>query len=104
MRRRPVLCWKRQNCSAQNGLILVLYQPFENYPDLIKHAARRNGATAQVAGGVPAMCDGVTQGQDGMELSLLPTLLRTPPRLHCPMICLTPPFIWVSVIRSCRAL
>jgi len=37
---------------------------------MIKHAARRNGATAQVAGGVPAMCDGVTQGQDGMELSL----------------------------------
>ncbi len=39
-------------------------------PDLIRAAARRAGATAQVAGGVPAMCDGVTQGQPGMELSL----------------------------------
>ena len=50
--------------------MLSAHQPFAGYPDLIKHAARRNGATAQVAGGVPAMCDGVTQGQDGMELSL----------------------------------
>ena len=55
--------------TAYNDM-LSAHQPFENYPDLIKHAARRNGATAQVAGGVPAMCDGVTQGQDGMELSL----------------------------------
>ncbi len=50
--------------------MLSAHQPFENFPPLIKHAARRNGATAQVAGGTPAMCDGVTQGQDGMELSL----------------------------------
>lgn len=50
--------------------MLSAHQPFEKYPSLIKHAARRNGATAQVAGGVPAMCDGVTQGRDGMELSL----------------------------------
>lgn len=55
--------------TAYNDM-LSAHQPFANYPDLIKHAARRNGATAQVAGGVPAMCDGVTQGQDGMELSL----------------------------------
>ena len=51
--------------------MLSAHQPFENYPPIIKHAARRNGATAQVAGGTPAMCDGVTQGKDGMELSLL---------------------------------
>ena len=50
--------------------MLSAHQPFEKFPPLIKHAARRNGATAQVAGGTPAMCDGVTQGQDGMELSL----------------------------------
>lgn len=55
--------------TAYNDM-LSAHQPFATYPDLIKHAARRNGATAQVAGGVPAMCDGVTQGQDGMELSL----------------------------------
>ena len=55
--------------TAYNDM-LSAHQPFAGYPDLIKHAARRNGSTAQVAGGVPAMCDGVTQGQDGMELSL----------------------------------
>ncbi len=55
--------------TAYNDM-LSAHQPFETFPSIIKHAARRNGATAQVAGGVPAMCDGVTQGQDGMELSL----------------------------------
>ena len=50
--------------------MLSAHQPFERYPDLIRSAARDAGGTAQVAGGVPAMCDGVTQGQDGMELSL----------------------------------
>lgn len=55
--------------TAYNDM-LSAHQPFERYPSIIKHAARRNGATAQVAGGVPAMCDGVTQGRDGMELSL----------------------------------
>ena len=55
--------------TAYNDM-LSAHQPFAGYPELIKHAARRNCATAQVAGGVPAMCDGVTQGQDGMELSL----------------------------------
>ena len=49
---------------------LSAHQPFESYPGLIRTAARDAGATAQVAGGVPAMCDGVTQGQSGMELSL----------------------------------
>jgi len=55
--------------TAYNDM-LSAHQPFERYPDLIRAAARRAGATAQVAGGVPAMCDGVTQGQPGMELSL----------------------------------
>src|SRR3546814_3163323 len=50
--------------------MLSAHQPFETYPALIREAARALGATAQVAGGVPAMCDGVTQGRAGMELSL----------------------------------
>jgi phosphogluconate dehydratase len=55
--------------TAYNDM-LSAHQPFEDYPKLIRAAARKVGATAQVAGGVPAMCDGVTQGQPGMELSL----------------------------------
>jgi len=55
--------------TAYNDM-LSAHQPFERYPDLIRAAAARAGATVQVAGGVPAMCDGVTQGQPGMELSL----------------------------------
>ena len=50
--------------------MLSAHQPFERYPNLIRETARANGGTAQVAGGVPAMCDGVTQGETGMELSL----------------------------------
>ena len=55
--------------SAYNDM-LSAHQPFYNFPDLIKQEARNHGATAQVAGGVPAMCDGITQGEAGMELSL----------------------------------
>ena len=55
--------------SAYNDM-LSAHQPLEEYPALIKAAAREVGATAQFAGGVPAMCDGVTQGRPGMELSL----------------------------------
>ena len=55
--------------SAYNDM-LSAHQPFEGYPGLIRVAARDAGATAQMAGGVPAMCDGVTQGHAGMELSL----------------------------------
>jgi phosphogluconate dehydratase len=55
--------------TAYNDM-LSAHQPYEAYPALIREAARIAGATAQVAGGVPAMCDGVTQGQTGMELSL----------------------------------
>ncbi len=55
--------------TAYNDM-LSAHQPFERYPDLIRAAAAKAGVTVQVAGGVPAMCDGVTQGQPGMELSL----------------------------------
>ena len=56
--------------TAYNDM-LSAHQPYGRYPEAMKLYAREVGATAQVAGGVPAMCDGVTQGQDGMELSLL---------------------------------
>ena len=55
--------------NAYNDM-LSAHQPLGAYPDIIKEAARSEGCTAQVAGGVPAMCDGITQGQPGMELSL----------------------------------
>ena len=55
--------------SAYNDM-LSAHQPYEHYPEAIRDMARANGATAQVASGVPAMCDGVTQGEDGMGLSL----------------------------------
>jgi len=55
--------------TAYNDM-LSAHAPLQQYPDLIKAEARKWGATAQVAGGVPAMCDGVTQGTPGMELSL----------------------------------
>ncbi len=55
--------------SSYNDM-LSAHQPFQEYPEIIKQAARDVGMVAQFAGGVPAMCDGVTQGRDGMELSL----------------------------------
>ncbi len=55
--------------SAYNDM-LSAHQPLQTFPALIKQAAEKQGAVAQFAGGVPAMCDGVTQGQDGMDLSL----------------------------------
>ena len=70
---KPVLkALKRPNIgivSAYNDM-LSAHQPLDKFPALIKLAAQTRGCTAQFAGGVPAMCDGVTQGQDGMELSL----------------------------------
>ena len=56
--------------TAYNDM-LSAHQPYHDYPDRIKQAVRDVGSVAQVAGGVPAMCDGVTQGQPGMELSLI---------------------------------
>ena len=67
----------RQLIKANIGIItafndmLSAHQPYETYPELLKKACQEVGSVAQVAGGVPAMCDGVTQGQPGMELSLL---------------------------------
>jgi phosphogluconate dehydratase len=55
--------------TAYNDM-LSAHKPYEHYPERIREQARRSGASAQVAGGVPAMCDGVTQGEAGMELSL----------------------------------
>jgi phosphogluconate dehydratase len=55
--------------TAYNDM-LSAHKPYESYPQIIRQAAAKFGATAQVAGGVPAMCDGVTQGEAGMELSL----------------------------------
>lgn len=55
--------------TAYNDM-LSAHQPYERYPEFIREVARQSGITAQVAGGVPAMCDGVTQGRAGMELSL----------------------------------
>ena len=56
--------------TAYNDM-LSAHQPFETYPQMIRETAREVGGVAQVAGGVPAMCDGVTQGQPGLELSLI---------------------------------
>ncbi len=68
--------WLNQAQKSNIGIVtayndmLSAHQPYATYPDQIKEAALRFDATAQVAGGVPAMCDGVTQGRPGMELSL----------------------------------
>ncbi|WP_204266555.1 dihydroxy-acid dehydratase domain-containing protein, partial [Escherichia coli] len=51
--------------------MLSAHRPYDHYPERLKKALLESGAIGQVAAGVPAMCDGVTQGQDGMELSLL---------------------------------
>ena len=56
--------------SAYNDM-LSAHQPYQSYPDIIKAAVKETGGVAQFAGGVPAMCDGVTQGQPGMDLSLM---------------------------------
>ena len=55
--------------TAYNDMVSA-HQPYQNYPNQIKKALSEEGAVAQVAGGVPAMCDGITQGNEGMELSL----------------------------------
>ena len=55
--------------SSYNEM-LSAHAPYKSFPDIIKQAAREHGGVAQFAGGVPAMCDGITQGNAGMELSL----------------------------------
>ena len=68
----PVVAQRPPHIGIVNAYndMLSAHAPLQHYPDLIKDEARHLGATAQVAGGVPAMCDGVTQGAQGMELSL----------------------------------
>ncbi len=67
----------KQFSKANIGIVtsyndmLSAHQPYETYPDIIREAVKEVGSVAQVAGGVPAMCDGVTQGQPGMDLSLM---------------------------------
>src|SRR5690606_41544102 len=56
--------------TAYNDM-LSAHQPYESYPEQIRGILRRMGATGQVAGGVPAMCDGITEGEAGLELSLV---------------------------------
>jgi phosphogluconate dehydratase len=62
--------WANIGIVTSYNDMLSAHQPYERYPEIIRDAARKVRATAQVAGGVPAMCDGVTQGFEGMELSL----------------------------------
>ncbi len=90
--------------TAYNDM-LSAHQPYKDFPDLIKEAAREAGGVAQVAGGVPAMCDGVTQGQPGMELSLV--LARRDRHVggHCAVAqhVRRGGLSWASATRSCRA-
>lgn len=89
--------------TAYNDM-LSAHQPFERFPELIREAAREAGGVAQVAGGVPAMCDGVTQGQTGMELSLFrATSSPWRPPSACRTRCSTPPSISAFATRSFRA-
>ncbi len=86
--------------TAYNDM-LSAHQPLESFPRLIKEEAAAQGATAQVAGGVPAMCDGVTQGQPGMELSLFSaTSSRWRRRSRSATTSSTPRCIWASATRS----
>ena len=82
--------------------MLSAHQPFQRFPDLIKDAARENGATAQVAGGVPAMCDGVTKAKWGWNYPCFRVMSLPWQRAsRCHTTHLTPPFTWVSAIKSC---
>ena len=65
--RKPSPNFRHHHCLQRH---VSAHQPFKDFPDQIKDEAQKNGATAQVAGGTPAMCDGITQGYAGMELSL----------------------------------
>ena len=87
--------------TAYNDM-LSAHQPYAGYPDQIRAVAHQNKATAQVAGGVPAMCDGVTQGEDGMDLSCS-VATRSPclPRLRFRTTCSMPLFVSGFATKSC---
>ena len=88
--------------SAYNDM-LSAHQPLGLSRGIIKAAAREAGATAQVAGGVPAMCDGVTQGQAGMELSLFSRdVIAMSTAIALSTTCSTPRCASASATRSCR--
>ena len=88
--------------TAYNDM-LSAHQPYEGYPALIRDEARRLGATVQVAGGVPAMCDGVTQGLPGMELSLFSrdTIAMAHRHRADATMSSTPRCCWACATRSC---
>lgn len=86
--------------TAYNDM-LSAHQPYADYPAQIKAVVSALGHSAQVAGGVPAMCDGVTQGQAGMDLSLF-SATSSPRRrpYHSVTMPLMPPYCWGSAIKS----
>ncbi len=80
--------------TAYNDM-LSAHQPYEGYPQLIKAAAVRPGATAQVAGGVPAMCDGVTQVGQAWNCPCSAAILLPCPQLsRCPIMSMMRPLPW----------
>jgi phosphogluconate dehydratase len=88
--------------SAYNDM-LSAHQPLEAYPRWIKEAAWAGRRGCTVRGGVPAMCDGVTQGQPGMELSLFSRdVIAMATAVACRTTCSTPRSAWASATRSCR--
>ena len=89
--------------TAYNDM-LSAHQPYGRYPEQMKIFAREVGATAQVAGGVPAMCDGVTQGQPGMDLSLFSrdVIAHVAPRWRSATACSTARRCSAFATRSCR--
>ncbi len=89
--------------TAYNDM-LSAHQPYETFPAIIRDAAKEAGGIAQVAGAVPAMCDGVTQGQPGMELSLFSRdAIAMAAGIGCRTTCSTPLSISASATRSCPA-
>ena len=89
--------------SAYNDM-LSAHQPYERFPEILRQGAREVGATAQYAGGVPAMCDGVTQGRPGMELSLFSRdVIAMATSVALTHDAFDASVLWVFVTRSCPA-
>ena len=90
--------------TAYNDM-LSAHQPYQSYPAVLRDEAAKQGATVQVAGGVPAMCDGVTQGTPGMELSLFSrdAIAMATAVARCPTMCSMARCCWACATRSCRA-
>ncbi len=89
--------------TAYNDM-LSAHQPYEHYPERIRALARSLGATARVAGGVPAMCDGVTRGRGGMELSLFSRdVIARAAAVGLSHDAFDAVLLWASATRSCPA-